>query len=457
MTKQLTDAAIKKLKAGKKRIEVRVASGLSLLIHPSGKKSFIMRFRRPDGSPAKLTLGEFDPRAPELEGAPQIGMRLTLASAHWLAADVSRQRAIPGRDVIAELAAAKKRRQIDLDAKALTFPLAVRQFIDEHARKQNRGWRDVARVLGLAHEKQKDELSIINGSLCARWGDRPVGEITDHDIFAAIDEARRKGIPGLKRRGKGVSDPRGRHLGRALGKLFGWLFQNRRISVNPCAGVHVPPPPARRQRILSDVEVRALWKATEKLGYPFGPLVRGLLYVGARRDEVAGLNYPELSEDGERWVIAAERTKNKLPHLVPLAPQVRELIREASKFAKNSGNAGLVFTTTGKSAVSGFSKIKRRIDELMRKELGEAFRPWRIHDIRRTVSTGMSSIRIQPHVVEACLNHVSGFKGGVAGVYNVHEYEDEKREALAAWASHLDRLVGGGAASNVVSIRRAEQ
>ena len=89
----------------------------------------------------------------------------------------------------------------------------------------------------------------------------------------------------------------------------------------------------------------------------------------------------------------------------------------------------------------------------MKKELGEAFRPWRLHDLRRTAASGMASIKIAPHIVESCLNHISGFRSGVAGVYNLYEYEDEKREALAAWATHLDQLVSGDAPANVVSIR----
>ena len=95
-----------------------------------------------------------------------------------------------------------------------------------------------------------------------------------------------------------------------------------------------------------------------------------------------------------------------------------------------------MFTTTGKSAVSGFSKIKSRLDQLMRDEAGDVFQHWRLHDLRRTVASGMASIKIEPHVFEAVLNHVSGFRGGVAGVYNVFEYTDEKRAALEAWARH---------------------
>jgi hypothetical protein len=144
MTKQLTAASVAKLKPGKSRREIRdTTSGLSLLITPTGHKSWIMRFRRPDGRPAKLTLGPVDLEAKELVEAPEIGMPLSLASARWLAAEVSRKRAM-GRDVIADVAAKRHRRSIDLDAKAFTFPIAVRQFVTEYPYRQSATGKAIA-------------------------------------------------------------------------------------------------------------------------------------------------------------------------------------------------------------------------------------------------------------------------------------------------------------------------
>ncbi len=448
MTRQLTAAGIAKIRPGKVRREFRDAtSGLSLVIQPSGHKSWVMRFRRPDGRPCKLTLGSVDLQAKELTEAPEIGMPLSLASARWLAAEVNRQRAM-GRDVIADMAVTKQRRRIDVETKAYTYPAAVRQFIDEYARKKNRGWRETARVLGVDYRKDDGEPTEIKSSLASRWRDRPVGEINSDDVYTAVDEARRHSIAGLNKRNEGISDARGRSVARALGKLFGWLHQHRKLTANPCLGMYVPPPSAKRERRLSEDEIRVFWKCSGELGYPFCGLFRLLLLTGCRRDEVAGLDRQEL--DGKRWIIPGERTKNKRGFLVPLSPEARELISNASEFA---GNSGHLFTTNDRTPVSGFSKVKKRLDALMKKESGEAFRPWRLHDLRRTAASGMASIKIAPHIVESCLNHISGFRSGVAGVYNLYEYEDEKREALAAWATHLDQLVSGDAPANVVSIR----
>jgi len=199
MTRQLTAAAVLRLKPGKERLEIREAgTGLILVIHASGKKSWAMRFRRPNGRNGKLTLGKVDVDSPELTEDPVIGTKLSLASARLLAVQVNRQRAM-GRDVIADLVAAKKKQQIDKATKAYTYPAAVRQFVEEHSRaRKNRGWRDQAKFLGLRFDDVAAQPEIISGSLADRWKDLPIGDIGGHDIFAAIDEARRHGIPGRK-------------------------------------------------------------------------------------------------------------------------------------------------------------------------------------------------------------------------------------------------------------------
>ena len=137
----------------------------------------------------------------------------------------------------------------------------------------------------------------------------------------------------------------------------------------------------------------------------------------------------ELSEDGATWNIPGERTKNKRAHIVPLAPLARELLSAVI------GDGKLIFTTTGRSPISGWSKIKKRLDSVM------AIPSWRLHDLRRTAATGMAEIGIAPHIVEAALNHISGAKAGVAGTYNRAAYAPEKRAALERWAAHVQRLV----------------
>lgn len=445
--KVLTDAAVERFKPGKKRREIPDAKavGLYLVIQPSGTKSWALRFRRSKERKAKLTLGRVDFSGQELKGDPVVGQPLTLAAARALAADIHRQRAL-GTDVIENHKVAKRRRRIETEqAAANTFGVLVRQFIEEHAKPNVRRWRDVAMMLGLRYPRDGGEPTDNGDGLSQRWADKPVSEIDGHLIYQTVDEAKRHGVPGRKRRNKGLSDPRGRSMARTLGKFFSWLVEHRKLAIDPTLGMFVPPPPAARERALSTDEIRWFWQACDAVGFPFGPLCKLLLLSGCRREEVRGMRRSEINKDGATWVIPGSRTKNHRAHSVPLSPLVREIIDGAPRMENPEG---LVFTT-GSTPVGGFSKYKERLDAAMlaaaRKERSKdiAIEPWRLHDLRRSCATGMAGLGIEPHIIEACLNHISGFRAGVAGVYNVARYAKEKRAALERWSAHIAGLVSG--------------
>jgi integrase len=172
-------------------------------------------------------------------------------------------------------------------------------------------------------------------------------------------------------------------------------------------------------------------------------LLRLLALTGCRLAEVAGMVRSELN--GDSWTIPGVRTKNHLEHLVPLSPLAREVIDSAPTV---EGKPGFLFTTTGTSPVSGFSRVKRRLDvemqKLARAETGDpefTIPPFVIHDLRRVISTELHALGIAPHIVEAVLNHVSGFRAGVAGVYNKYAFADEKRDALERWARWIALVI----------------
>jgi integrase len=208
--------------------------------------------------------------------------------------------------------------------------------------------------------------------------------------------------------------------------------------------VHRPAPPDARDRVLSAEEVRWFWQACEsadaplqfRAPRPFAPLLRCLLLTGQRRDEVANMTRAELSDDGI-WRLLGERTKNGRAHTVPLPPLALDLIASVETSGK------FIFTTTGTTPVSGWSRLKRRLDAAMlalaRKERGPdaTISPWRLHDLRRTVVTGMAELGIQPHVIELVVNHISGTRAGIAGVYNRSELLLERKAALEMWARYL--------------------
>jgi integrase len=422
MAKTLTATGIVKLRACKVRCEIPDGGcrGLYLLVTPTGFKSFVLRARRPDGRTFKLTLGQFTDQDVD---EPVIGAPLTLQAARKLAVALQHDRA-RGVDVVGRRHA---------DKLALTsgdrraFGQTAVDFIEQHARRKTRRWEETANLLGV-----RDGLATPKG-LADRWRDRPVTDIDGDDIFGVVEEARERGIPGLARRTEGPSEARARAMFAALSVMFGWLLDKRRIRVNPCVGISRPDAPAARERVLKDAEVVKFWKAAEAERIEFAAPLKILLLTGCRLNEVVGMRRDELSDDGATWMIRGTRTKNGREHMVPLPPAVREILS-----GLHQGTSEYVFSTTdGRKPIVCGSKIKNRLDAAMQTD------PWRLHDLRRTAATGMAEIGIQPHIVEACLNHVSGAKGGVAGVYNRAAYAAEKKQALERWASHVTGLLEG--------------
>jgi integrase len=450
---KLTVAAVAKYTARSKRREIPdTTPGLFLIIQPSGHKSWALRFRRPDGRPAKLTIGRAELSDTETADEPVLGGALTLSMARQLANKIDRERA-RNIDVIAEHNARKHRQRAEVaDRAANAFGAAAREFFADHKVKKwgtrPRRWRGDARLLGLDYPRGCDpaqtEPEVIRGGLADTWAAKPVGEIDGDNIYAVVDDARRRGIPGLKRHNGGTSDARGRKMHSALSVLFRWLVQHRKVRSNPCLGVERPGAPPARERALSGAEVRWFWRACEKIGPPYGGLLQLLLLTGARLGEVTGMRRGELSEDGAAWTIPGERAKNHRPNLLPLPPLARDIIAAALRV-----EGEFVFSTNGARSLTGFSRAKADLDEAMlaeaKKERGKdaTVPPWRIHDLRRTCATGMHALGIPPHIVEAVLNHVSGAKAGVAGVYNVAQYRPEKKAALERWAAHVAGVVSG--------------
>jgi integrase len=226
--------------------------------------------------------------------------------------------------------------------------------------------------------------------------------------------------------------------------MFTWLARRRIVATNPCIGIQRPDAAPARDRVLTVNEIVAFWQACGEIGEPIGQLLKLLLLTGCRLNEVAAMTRAELSDDGATWTIPSSRTKNKRAHVVPLPPLARAIIAGVKPIASA---ASYVFTTNGRSAISGWSAIKKVLDAAM-----GATSPWRLHDLRRTAATGMADIGIPPHIVEAALNHVSGAKAGVAGTYNRAAYANEKRAALERWALHIERLVSSGEPDKVVNL-----
>jgi integrase len=463
MSKTLTSAAVRALKPTHTRREVPDGGcrGLYLTIEPTGRKSWALRGRRPDGRTGRLLLGTVD-TADGYVADPEIGGHLTLRSARALASRKLNELA-SGKDVFAEHQSRRRKLRSDYDAAAkATFPAMARAFVERYLRDRpdkkgnmRRNWWKVALVLGLDYRNgdpiinyRDGDPTVIQKSLCDRWATRSVSEITKADVRGVIDEARSTGIPGRAARTMGPSGAREREMSNALGGMFDWLLRHLgAIDVDPTASLPGAQQSAERDRVLSNDELVALWRALDEEPDQFARAIRLMILTGARRGEVMAMTWAELDKGKAVWTLPAARSKNKLAHQVPLS-------RQAEALLPPPGTAGpYVFSTDGgKTYVQGFGKMKYRLDEKLK-----FAEPWRFHDIRRSVVTGMAEIGIQPHIIETCVNHVSGHKGGVAGIYNKAEYAEPKRDALRRWALHVDRLIAGEKDEKVHELAKVRQ
>ena len=230
-----------------------------------------------------------------------------------------------------------------------------------------------------------------------------------------------------------------------LNRLFTWGMKHDRLEDSPMFGLTKPFPEGKRDRVLDRAEIRTVVAALPALARVFQALVLLLLLTGQRLREVAGMRWEEIDLELDEWIIPGTRTKNKLKHLVPITRQMRAILMEISGGATDL--RGLILTTNGRTAISGFSKAKAALDEAIEAIAGIGVVPgWVYHDLRRTLSTGCGELRVRIEHSEAVLNHISGTKGGVAGTYHLYQYADEKREALQLWADHLEKVIGAAPA-----------
>jgi integrase len=213
-------------------------------------------------------------------------------------------------------------------------------------------------------------------------------------------------------------------------RLFRWAEARDVIEVSPAATVEKPSKETKRSRVLTDDEIRHLWKASETIGWPFGRIFQLLLLTGQRCGEIGGLRWAEIDIEERIAVIPADRYKTKVDHAIPLADAALAIIEDLPKI----GESPFVFTVTGKAPVVGYDKAKLRIDALM-----PAGTPhWTLHDSRRTVRTKLSEIGVNADIAERVLGHLPG---AIRQTYDRHAYLDEKRQALTRWAAALDRII----------------
>lgn len=271
-------------------------------------------------------------------------------------------------------------------------------------------------------------------------GDKPMPMIRRSDITLVLDRIPASQI-ALRRNTFAV-----------LRRLFRWASARGDIDRSPCEGMDTPIAVIPRDRVLTDCELAAIWEATDEVSKLFGSIIKMLIVTGQRREEVAGLDWCELDQASASWTLPKERAKNGNSNLIPLNELAIKVLDEAARGVKWP-TRGLVFATSGGKAFTGFAKGKAQLDK--RVKLGDAASPWRIHDLRRTLATGLQRLGTRFEVVEAVLNHVGGSKSGVAGIYQRHDWANEKRVALEAWGRHVKQVLAPSTATNVVPLASA--
>jgi len=403
-------------------------AGFGLKVTPAGSKVYFYRYRvsRPgqasQTAPRKYTIGRHGSLTP----------------------DQARKRA---QELAALVSQGVDPRQQELDA------IADQDQADRQVQEQERARRDLAfsRIadLWLAHyegdmARRKSSVDmaklVVNRYLRPALGTLPMPGIGRAELQPILDA-----IPVHKR---GMR----RAVFAYASVLWGWALRRGYVDANLLTAMEKPPAPAARERVLSDDELVLTWRATQTAPLVWGVFFRLLVLTGQRRSEVSGMMWDELDRNAAVWTIPPARAKNGKAHLVPLSGTAVEQIDLAAG-GQVWPKQGYVLTTTSRSAVSGISKAKAALDVAITDlNEGAAIAQWRLHDIRRTVATGLQRLGVRFEVTEAVLNHVSGAKGGVAGVYQRHDWAAEKRAALAAWSAHVEGLVTGADSTNVVRL-----
>jgi integrase len=251
---------------------------------------------------------------------------------------------------------------------------------------------------------------------------KPAARLTRAEAVSVLDE--------LADAGKVAIAGRTLAYGRAC---YAWAQKRGKVAENPFANLPIPAGVTARERVLSDEELGRVWNAAAGMGQPFGPLYRVLLLTLARREEVAGMRWSELSADLSTWTIPGARMKRGQPHIVALSEPAKEALHAVARIEGRD----LVFTTTGRTPVSGFTRAKEALDIAAKVTL------WRLHDIRRTGVSALAAMGFNPVVADKLLAHQSSTLHGAARVYQRHDFASEREAALEAWAEHVLKCAKG--------------
>lgn len=404
----LTDAKILAIRRPEKgQVEVRDKSvpGLRIRVGASGSRTFVLR-KTVAGRYRNITLGRYCER---------FGLAEARKKARQLLSDIELK-----ADPLVSLPAPRRRIHVTPTISSLWPEYKAAKA---HLRKI----KEVERVF-MRH-------------IIPAFGDRAADKITRGEITRFID-------------GYASTTPvMARNVLAYFSAFYSWALPRLDdLPGNPCRDAGRPPAPKPRERVLSELEIGALWRVLDAEKKPFGPAIKLLLLTGQRRNEVFDADRGEFDLQARLWTIPRERAKNGTTHLVPLSPTAIAIAKDL--LATEKSDKLLPARGNWDASPSGFSKAMARIRNALEVELKQKVPHWTLHDLRRTMATGLQRLEVRLEVTEAVLNHLSGSRSGIVGVYQRHNYFEEKRAALAAWAREVKRLARAGASTRRTPAKR---
>jgi len=391
--------------------------GFGVMVTPAGRKSYIIQYRigGRQSQTRRVFIGHHLAPWTADEAREQAAQLLSMVRVKIDPFDARRVERLAQEKQQTERHVEDEERQKNL------FAALAEVFIKKYAiPNQQRSWKETD--------------SIFRRDLIPHFAGKTVDEIGRRDIQRLLDTVGNRNPSAANKAHK------------ALKTFFGWLVDRGEIPISPMEAMGRPHAETERSRTLSDAELAQVWLLSDKLPWQFQAIIRLLMLTGQRLREVAEIKREELDFERALWTLPDARTKNGHEHLVPLSDEVMRIFRQS--IARSTSGIYL-FTTTGKSPVSGFSKIKKRLDDLMARPVVisedsgqlEGFKDWQFHDLRRTLATGCQKLGVKIEVTEAILNHVSGTRKGIVKVYQTYNYLDEKAEALRLWETQLLRII----------------
>lgn len=356
-------------------------NGFGLKVTPLGRLSFFFYYRTLKGVQRRPAIGVYPAMKPEQARQIALVLKAEVSAGGDPSGERQARRATAGQDTVAELA---------------------ESFLKAKSHLKSIG--EIERIF------RKDILPAIGG--------KRAEDVKRSDVTKLLDRIENRAPVMAKQ------------VRAHLSSFYGWVLP--RLSdnaVNPVSGAVKISTPAARDRVLTEEELRALWIVLETEPTPWKDAIRLMILTGQRVNEVLKADWNEVDLDEARWTIPAKRAKNNKAHIVPLSPAVMNLL-QATPY-----RSGRVFPKTSQTSRPA-ARIKAKLTAL----LAHPVERWVWHDLRRTMATGMQRLGVRFEVTEAALNHIGGTKSGVAGVYQRHDWADEKREAFEAWGEDVRRI-----------------